>query len=321
MPKSEQSKTIILCYHSISENDGYNLGINPVHPTNFRLQMEYIKNNFEVVPMSDLSDQDFGRNRAIITFDDGYLDNFNIAANILSELDLPASFYISPFFTEFNLFFYTDLIAFLFSNNTYDDFLKTFGYSGIKNKSYQSEIQRVSLFSHSELRTFILNINKFIKPRDFKLLLPALTSKDVIQLHNNELFELGSHSYLHSRYSNFREVDFLRDIEEGIHFFRKFNLATNKFFPFPFGDFNSFDTSISKILLSTYGLRSMSTTPLFYNKNNDSYVLPRLSVQNWNLKDFVKILKFIEWLSRSSNLSEYLLKTRFNLKNFFYGVR
>lgn len=89
----------ILMYHHVS-NDGSDPEY--VTPENFRWQMEYLKkNHYQVIKLDDLvekieSGQPLPRKSVVITFDDGYENNYTRAFPLLKEFQFPASFYICP---------------------------------------------------------------------------------------------------------------------------------------------------------------------------------------------------------------------------------
>ena len=68
----------------------------------FVRQMQWIKANFDVITPADLDDaRRRGRGRyVIVTFDDGYLDNFTVAFPILKRLGLSATFFVSTAFLD-----------------------------------------------------------------------------------------------------------------------------------------------------------------------------------------------------------------------------
>lgn len=79
----------ILTYHSIS-----NIGVTV---DNFRCQMEYLKKNYNVIPLGradSVFNEEMDRQPVAITFDDGYEDNFTEAFPIMSELDLPFAIFL-----------------------------------------------------------------------------------------------------------------------------------------------------------------------------------------------------------------------------------
>ena len=95
-----RSKMIIVAFHRINDDmpeDGLTCGSGK-----FEDFCEFFRAYFRVVP---LSEQVAGRNAGkdmggtfSITFDDGYRDNFEVAAPILRKLGLPAAFFVTTGF-------------------------------------------------------------------------------------------------------------------------------------------------------------------------------------------------------------------------------
>lgn len=88
----------ILLYHRVanSKQDPHDLCVSP---ENFASQMKYIKNNF--IPISletlvdDIKNKRVKNNSIVITFDDGYVDNFKEALPILRENKIPATVFVT----------------------------------------------------------------------------------------------------------------------------------------------------------------------------------------------------------------------------------
>lgn len=68
----------------------------------FESQVNYLARNFDVIGLDDLDDVfDARRGRhVLITFDDGYRDNFEAAYPILASADVPAAFFIATGFID-----------------------------------------------------------------------------------------------------------------------------------------------------------------------------------------------------------------------------
>lgn len=65
----------------------------------FREQIEFMKNNFNIVTMEQVIDvvqrkSDLPENALLLTFDDGYIDNYTFALPILEEYGVQGSFFI-----------------------------------------------------------------------------------------------------------------------------------------------------------------------------------------------------------------------------------
>jgi peptidoglycan/xylan/chitin deacetylase (PgdA/CDA1 family) len=92
-----RNKYLITAFHRVNDTtvgDGITCA-----PENFRRICKWMAKKFRVVPLSEQIEAiERGKilsNTASITFDDGYLDNYEIAAPILRELRLPATFFVS----------------------------------------------------------------------------------------------------------------------------------------------------------------------------------------------------------------------------------
>lgn len=98
------ASVIVLMYHSVLDDPhdcADSIGIGNIHATYvFRKQMEFLARNYNPVSLEDirlfLSGQTaMPRKSVALTFDDGYADNFEVAAPLLTRLGIPATFYLT----------------------------------------------------------------------------------------------------------------------------------------------------------------------------------------------------------------------------------
>ncbi len=86
----------VLTYHSI----GYDKGLLSVSPENFEKQMRYFKEaNYRVITLDELvkgieSGRRFPQKTVVITFDDGFKDNFIFAYPVLRKYGFPATIFL-----------------------------------------------------------------------------------------------------------------------------------------------------------------------------------------------------------------------------------
>lgn len=109
-------RVTILAYHGINEGPcSLNLFLNP---RKFSAQMRFFRDHYSVIPLAQAEillqnghrpDQDY----IVLTFDDGYKDNYQFAFPILSELGLPATIFLTtePIDTGFPTFVYALILA------------------------------------------------------------------------------------------------------------------------------------------------------------------------------------------------------------------
>lgn len=95
----------ILAYHRVMplpDPDTYEFDMELIStpPDEFREQMRYVKRHFRPMRLTDIvASLDAGEalppDTVAVTFDDGYDDNYHVAAPILEELGVPATFFVS----------------------------------------------------------------------------------------------------------------------------------------------------------------------------------------------------------------------------------
>lgn len=89
---------LVLNYHSVNPSHKFSTS-----PYDFEEQMLFLKENYEVISLNDLNAPGFNplmvdKVKVIITFDDGYEDNFLYAYPILKKYNLPAIIFITTDF-------------------------------------------------------------------------------------------------------------------------------------------------------------------------------------------------------------------------------
>ncbi len=101
--KTNKKGLTILTYHGISDE------INPdetVTPVEFEKQIQYIKENYKVIPLEEAvkyiqTDTEKVAGSIVITFDDGYSDNYHNAYPLLKKHRFPATiFLVSNFIND-----------------------------------------------------------------------------------------------------------------------------------------------------------------------------------------------------------------------------
>jgi peptidoglycan/xylan/chitin deacetylase (PgdA/CDA1 family) len=93
-------KAAVLLYHSVMRDD--ETGVIPpwaIQESQFRWQMEYIARHYQVLSLPDyierlMAGRPVPPHSLILTFDDGFRDNYTVAYPILKELGLPATIFV-----------------------------------------------------------------------------------------------------------------------------------------------------------------------------------------------------------------------------------
>jgi len=97
--RNEKIKIPVICYHSINKDPS---GKSPIiiSPEKFRQHLQTIKDNgYTTLTMSQFNDYIFGdkpipEKSVLLTFDDGYMDNYTNAFPILKEFNMNATVFV-----------------------------------------------------------------------------------------------------------------------------------------------------------------------------------------------------------------------------------
>jgi peptidoglycan/xylan/chitin deacetylase (PgdA/CDA1 family) len=94
--QAKKGEAVVLMYHSISEKKHFSA----VNPEDFARQMEFLKAmDYKVISIdrffSELKAGDFAPKTVLISFDDGFKDNYENAFPVLKKFNLPASIFVS----------------------------------------------------------------------------------------------------------------------------------------------------------------------------------------------------------------------------------
>lgn len=116
----------ILAYHRIVaapwDDFSFDEQIISAKPEEFEAQMRFVAKNFDVVSFSDLEACDLAgkawpKRALIVSFDDGYRDNYTLAWPILRAFVIPATIFLATAHIGAQKLFWWDAIAFCFKRS------------------------------------------------------------------------------------------------------------------------------------------------------------------------------------------------------------
>jgi peptidoglycan/xylan/chitin deacetylase (PgdA/CDA1 family) len=221
---SKPKGAIILMYHSVAPRwaERYIDPPNRISPELFERQMRFLRRHRRVVSLTDLlRDLDAGvappAGTVCLTFDDGYLDNLEIAAPILKKLDLPATLYLATGYVSRGENQWADVLyAFLLHRSRDELDLPQLGiWRANLNVVRDVETVRAKLHAHllegswNEREETLRIVKRQLRPNGG---VPRLTMtwEEARELRKEfPLFEIGGHTSDH--------VDLRTRVDEGDH--------------------------------------------------------------------------------------------------------
>ncbi len=203
----------VLNYHRIDDPhqkdfDSFSPNVS-ASPEEFNRQMDYLARWFNVVSLQDVINWLDGRQTlppyaTLITFDDGYLDNYINAYPILRQHNFPAVIYLTTGHIDTDTPFYWDIAAYCFFHTKADHVLfpnnteRLWKNSGERDKVSHNWIEFMKALPEIQKQNWVSNLPNQLNvsiPHDYfrKLM---MNWDQVREMHNNGI-EFGGHTVNH----------------------------------------------------------------------------------------------------------------------------
>ena len=119
-----KGNVLILMYHRVlRDNDEIIKSVQPgmyVTDSSFKKQVKYLTRHFEVISLKELlklwegEGLDNNKKYCVITFDDGWLDNYLYAYPVLREYSVPATIFLTTTLIGTNRWFWPEKLSYIF---------------------------------------------------------------------------------------------------------------------------------------------------------------------------------------------------------------
>lgn len=322
------TKPIVLLYHRVIDllSDPQLLSLSEL---NFTKHMEVLSKKFNPVSFHEvLIKQEQGKlpdNSVIVTFDDGYADNFYNAKPILEKYGIPATFFISTGHIGKKCeFWWDELERLILKNKTLPELLNldfngfTFhweslndnqtGHVSIKNLNdwnvLKPEKRNNNQDLYIQLNHAIRPLNSYIRNKVMSHLRlwvgesdlgrmshRIMTDEEIICLSKSSLFEIGAHTVSHPVLSELS----IREQEVEISASKQdLEIKTGKrikSFSYPYGNKNDYNSDTIAILKNNKFELAYSNFEGMISNELDVFQIPRHLVRNWNGDEFTLKLK------------------------------
>lgn len=285
--KLTKSQIAILIYHRVSpRRDSWSL--EPLSPQSFERQMRYFSQNYEILPLDRLVEhikqgEPLPEKAVVITFDDGYKDNYRYAYPILKKYHVPATIFLTTGHIGTGNLFWWDKVSYIIQH-TYLDQLNleefgTFSMRSEREKSRASSIitERLKKLPGGKKDLLIddlLTISGVEIPADFGKEL--ILSWDEISEMSHDGIAFGAHTVNHPILTNLPFEQAEREIVQSKNDIEKMIGHQVTAFSYPNGDFNA---DIAKLVRTCGFACAVAVSPSRPISPRDSiYELSRIGV-------------------------------------------
>jgi peptidoglycan/xylan/chitin deacetylase (PgdA/CDA1 family) len=304
--EANESRLAIFIYHGVVRSQ-----INWdcfIHDSLFRKQVAYLKNHFEIIPLSHaierLRNREISRPTAVITLDDGFQNNYDYAFPILREAKVPATFFlVTGFLNTKYTYWYGRLLQAL--SKTRKTMLKwdgqVFDLSVPASKAKTSIViaEWLKQFHQSqlldELRKIILELGEDPEsPVEFGSPFRMLDHNSIEKMANSGLIEFGAHTHSHAILSILSEDERRKEVGESIHAINALIENPSHVFAYPNGLDGDYDEDIFS-LLESYGIKaSVTAIPGLNDETTPLMELRRYPISGrWSMQKFKQVINRI----------------------------
>lgn len=211
--KLQPNQLSVLNYHRID---------NPTHPDfdtfkpnisatieDFSKQMKYLVEHFNVVSIEIFSNWLDGKEKlppqaAMVTFDDGYLDNYKNAFPILKNFNIPAIIFLTSNYIGKAKLFNWDLIAYCFHHTPHNQAnIPIIGYQAWTNISSRDNVMRqftekLKLIPNNEIGHHLIELSNVLDtPHPGKAFASLQMTWDQVREMASEGIDFGGHTESH----------------------------------------------------------------------------------------------------------------------------
>ncbi|GAA6204825.1 polysaccharide deacetylase family protein [Thalassotalea sp. SU-HH00458] len=202
--KLKENPLAILYFHHVFEHN------NEYHPDDiiadeFDRKIKFLNKHFNILTMSEamekLEAKQLPPKALVITFDDGYQDNFTIAAPILKKHNCPSTFFISTSGVDKG-YLWNDEVEQLISNTSVKKIsAKIIGEQILienqddKINAFQQLLSKLKFLSHNERTIQIKRLKDELGDVEFQRTM--MTHEQIKQLHQDG-FTIGAHTHSHT---------------------------------------------------------------------------------------------------------------------------
>lgn len=298
----------ILTYHRVVNPEDSQLPVQAgmfVRPETFAMQMQFLRANCSVISLSELlnklhTNSPVAPNTVVITFDDGWEDNYLNAFPVLTEFKLKASVFLATGFIGTGKLFWTDSVCYALVS-LWREFQKN------RSPQLKAEVSEISCFQKVECFASVFHAHsidslmncfesllEMLKGLDahermlvherlvqvakkFELRSPDSTFMNWKQVREMDAagIEFGSHSHTHQYFDELSDEQESNDISQSLELLRTHCMhPLTNVFCYPGGRYND----AAQNFLSRHGFEYALSTEKFHLQQSAPVLLGRIGI-------------------------------------------
>jgi peptidoglycan/xylan/chitin deacetylase (PgdA/CDA1 family) len=281
-----------LAYHRVTDDDFDCLDLN-VKVDTFEKQIKFISQNYKTISLEKAVEllkkgDSIPDKTIVVTFDDGYRDNYINAFPILKKYRIPATIFLSVESIDKGQTFWFDKITYAVKRTKKKQIdLRKFN---LREYLLQSEydkkraVNEIVLFAKKLIKEQLNSLTEYILKvlevnlEEINVNYSILKWDDIVEMRNNRI-TFGSHGMNHIILANLSQEEAKFEVIESRKKIQEKSEIEVKFYAYPNGDVDDFNEDIVN-LLKENGFSAACTLVRGSNNNGSLYKLHRYSMTN-----------------------------------------
>ena len=291
-----RSQAVIIMYHRVGTNKDI-WSIDTTDTSDFEKQMKYLLKTHKIISLEKLAraiieKRALPKRAAVITFDDGYKDNYTNAFPILKKYNIPATIFLTTGHIGTDNLFWWDKIGYILCNTKLKGLeLEDFGHisSPSMNNISQSldmiieEFERIPENKKNDLIEKLVKISDVDIPKDIGR--DVILSWEEVKEMNENGINFGAHTVTHPILTNLSLKQAKHEIVQSKKDIKKRLWKSVSTFSYPSGLADDFNAEIINLLKENGFICAVTRIPKTITSKTDLYELGRLP-PGWNYDSF-----------------------------------
>jgi len=299
-------RIIIFTYHRIFPKQEDWWSVSYTYPEEFEHQINFINKHFKVLSLKELLElsnngklfTETYKRTAVITFDDGYKDNYIYAYPILKKYNIPATMFLATGFIDKNRVYWWDRVGYIFYHSQKKEIdLGDLGKFSLtspneKSNSLKRLLSKLKSLPDQTKEVIIDNLKKISKVEiPFSLGKDLMLSWEEIQDMTLNHIEFGAHTVNHPILTNIPLEQAEKEIIKSKQILEAKLQKNIKAFSYPNGKEKDFNDDMIAILAKSGFEYAVTTIQGFIGKRNarNVYRLKRVHMDRGMFKFKLRI--------------------------------
>jgi peptidoglycan/xylan/chitin deacetylase (PgdA/CDA1 family) len=336
--KKDLNSLLVLTYHRISEKPDFEDSLKVSRAT-FERQIVFLKDHYHFLSGDQLTDiltykKNYPEKSCLVTFDDGWADNYTNAFPILCKYNVPAMIFLSTDFIGTNNAFWHEKLSNILKSKVVNNEMEQqiVKYLPPEISGPIEQIMRLPYNSRQQLINDVIENMKRLGPRDIEHILydlenivhmdrgekkPSMLSWSQVKEMSQKDICFGSHTKSHAILTQHADADIAEEIQGAKTNIEK-NLAKRvDFLAYPNGNYN--DTVVQETKKAGY-LAAFTCIHGVNHYHDDQYILKRINVKEYTSSGLTRRFSKLYFNIELSEVRTFMIKGKELVRNII-GLR